>query len=194
MSATPRSGTAAEYFDRMWSTGPDPWDHGGRFYEHRKYALTAAALGSARYDAVFEPGCATGILTAMLADRAERYVASDRHPRAVEVTRARLADRSHVDVRQGAIPTDWPSGSFDAVVMSEVLYYLDPDGVSESLERAAACTAAGAELVTVHFREPVAEHALLGDEVHAIIAAHPAWSRDVQHLEARFVLEVHRRR
>lgn len=186
--------TADDYFEQMWSTGPDPWDHGGRFYEHRKYALTAAALQSDRYDAIFEPGCATGLLTVRLAPRAQRYVATDRHPRAVEVTRARIEGLEHVEVRQGAIPDDWPEGSFDAVVMSELLYYLDPDGVRAALDRAASCTGPGAELVAVHFREPVAEHALLGDEVHALIAAHEAWTRAVHHLEDPFVLEVHRRR
>jgi SAM-dependent methyltransferase len=188
------SATPADYFDRMWSTGPDPWDHGGRFYEHRKYALTAAALQSARYDAVFEPGCATGILTAMLAPRAARYVATDRHARAVEVTCRRLADRGNVRVRQGRIPVDWPDGTFDAVVLSEVLYYLEPADVRACLDRAATSTRPGAELVAVHYREPVADHALLGDEVHALIARHPGWARQVHHREERFVLEAFRRR
>jgi len=186
--------TPASYFDRMWSTGPDPWDHGGRFYEHRKYALTAATLQSDRYEAMFEPGCATGILTALLAPRADRYVATDRHPDAVGVTERRLAGAGHVVVEQGQIPTDWPDGTFDVVILSEVLYYLEPDDVRTCLDRAATSSHAGAELVAVHFREPVADHALLGDQVHALIAEHPAWTREVRHLEDRFVLEAFRRR
>jgi SAM-dependent methyltransferase len=194
MSTTEPRPTAAEYFEQMWSTGPDPWDHAGRFYEHRKYALTAAALQADRYRAIFEPGCATGILTALLAPRADRYTAIDRHPRAVDVTRARLEGNDHVNVRVGAIPTDWADGPFDAIVVSEVLYYLDPAGVRECLDGAADSGTPRAELVAVHFREPVAEHALLGVEVHAIIDAHPAWDREVEHREASFVLEVYRRR
>lgn len=190
----PKRGTADAYFDEMWGTGPDPWDHGGRFYEHRKYALTAAALGSPRYGAIFEPGCATGILTALLAPRADRYVASDRHPRAVQVTTERVAHHRHVDVGLGIIPADWPDGVFDVVVLSEVLYYLDPAGVRATLDHAADSAAPDGELVAVHFRELVPEHALPGDDVHAIIEAHTGWSREVRHLESSFVLEVYRRR
>jgi SAM-dependent methyltransferase len=181
--------TPEVYFDGMWATGPDPWDHGGRYYEHRKYALTAATPRADRYGAVFEPGCATGILTKMLAPRADRYLATDRHARAVEVTRDRLGSLPHVRVEQAAIPVDWPSESFELVVLSEVLYYLTPADVRRSLDRSAESVGTGGELVAVHYREPVEEHALPGDEVHALIAEHPAWERVASHLEARFVLE-----
>lgn len=186
--------TTDGYFDAMWATGPDPWDHAGRFYEHRKYAMTAAVLRSAHYGSIFEPGCATGLLTAMLAPRADRYLATDRHPRAVAVTRRRVGDRRNVTVSEGRIPADWPDDTFDAVVLSEVLYYLEERDVWACLDLAAASTSPGGELVAVHFREPVAEHALRGDAVHAIIAEHPAWEREVEHREAPFVLEGFRRR
>jgi SAM-dependent methyltransferase len=186
--------TPTEYFDAMWSTGPDPWDHGGRFYEHRKYALTAAMLRTSTYESMFEPGCATGILTQMLEPRARRYVATDRHARAVEVTAARVGSRPGLRVEQGQIPDDWPDEQFEAVVLSEVLYYLDPADVITSLDRAASVTARGAELVAVHYREPVVDHAILGDEVHALIAEHPAWRLEISHVEQLFVLESFMRR
>jgi SAM-dependent methyltransferase len=193
---TARDGDATpdSYFDSMWSTGPDPWDHAGRYYERRKYSLTAAMLHEPHYGSVFEPGCATGLLTQLIAPRADRYLATDRHGRAVDVTRERVRDLPHVRVEQGQIPDDWPHEELDAVILSEVLYYLEPEGVVTALDRAAAATHAGGELVAVHYREPVAEHALLGDEVHALIANHPAWTRTAHHLEARFVLESFSRR
>jgi SAM-dependent methyltransferase len=186
--------TSPEYFEAMWATGDDPWDHGGRFYEHRKYALTAAILDAERYESIFEPGCATGILTEMLAPRATRYLATDRHPRAVEVTRARLAQLEHVRVEQGELPRDWPAEHFDAIVLSEVLYYLDEEAVAAVLDRAASSLPPGAELVAVHYRPLVADHALRGDAVHALIEAHGAWRREASHLEDQFVLEQFRRR
>jgi SAM-dependent methyltransferase len=189
MTPTPES-----YFDEMWATGPDPWDHGGRFYEHRKYALTAAMLRSARYESVFEPGCATGLLTVLIAPRADRHLATDRHPRAVEVTRERVAGIDGVRVEVGEIPGDWPDEQFEAIVLSEVLYYLEPADVADALDRAAASTSAGGELVAVHYREPVAEHTLLGDQVHEIVNDHAAWERAVTHLEELFVLESFTRR
>ncbi len=181
--------TPLSYFDAMWEMGDDPWDHGGRYYEHRKYALTAATLGSARYGSMFEPGCATGILTGLLAPRAAEYLATDLHARAVAVTRRHVAELPCVRVEQGAIPEDWPDGRFDAIVFSEVLYYLEPADVVQTLDRAAGSSTTGAELVAVHYREPVREHTLLGDEVHALISEHPAWTRVAQHAEDRFLLE-----
>jgi SAM-dependent methyltransferase len=193
-AADSNAATPSSYFAEMWATGPDPWDHGGRFYEHRKYALTAAMLRSATYESVFEPGCATGLLTALVAPRAERYLATDRHPRAVDVTRERVVGIDGVRVEVGEIPRDWPDDRFDAVVLSEVLYYLEPDGVQAALDRAAESTRAGAELVAVHYRAFVAEHALLGDEVHALIGDHAAWQCEATHLEELFVLETFTRR
>jgi SAM-dependent methyltransferase len=182
------------YFDEMWATGPDPWDHAGRFYEQRKYALTAGMLARETYESAFEPGCATGILTALLAPRVSRYLATDRHPRAVEVTRARVAALRHVRVEQAPIPAHWPGESFDLVVLSEVLYYLTEDDVRTCLDLAAGSTAPGGELVAVHYRMPVDEHALLGDDVHALIREHQAWELVATHLEEKFVLESFTRR
>jgi len=190
----PPEATPDDYFEKMWRTGDDPWDHDGRFYEHRKYALTAASLRRARYGSVFEPGCATGILTTMLAPRAERYLATDRHPRAVEVARARLAPVEGVTVEQARIPEDWPDIRFDLIVLSEFLYYLEPADVVDALDRAAQSVEREAELVAVHYRQPVPEHALLGDEVHRIIASHAAWTRQIRHEEADFLLEGFTRR
>ena len=43
-----------------------------RWYEARKYGLTVAALPRRRYRRAFEPGCGSGLLTALLAPRVDR--------------------------------------------------------------------------------------------------------------------------
>ena len=145
MSSTLRE-TTGEYFEQMWSLGDDPWEHGTRFYETRKYDLTVAALQRPRYGLAFEPGCGIGLLTARLATRCDALIASDRHPRAgaghVRARRAR-----DVDVRLLQLPDGWPDETFDLIVLSEVLYYFTPERVVEILDRAAASLAPGGELV-----------------------------------------------
>lgn len=187
MTATPDG-----YFDEMWQTGDDPWAHGTRWYEARKYDLTVAALPAERYQAAFEPGCGAGFLSERLAGRVDRLLAMERSPRGAEATTARCAAHPNVDVAVGRIPDDWPDGAFDLVVLSEVLYYLDDAALALALERTAASlagAAGGGHLVAVHYRLEVAEHARRGDEVHERLRAAfgPA---TVSHVEPAFLLDV----
>jgi trans-aconitate methyltransferase len=183
------SSTTDAYFDEMWAAGDDPWAHGRRWYEARKYDLTVACLPAERYRSAFEPGCGAGFLTERLAGRVDRLVAMERAERGVEATRRRCAGLPHVEVRRGRIPSDWPEGTFELLVLSEVLYYLDDDELAAVLTRAATGLAPGGDLVAVHYRVEVAEHARPGDEVHAALRQ-TFGSPAVTHLEEAFVLEV----
>ena len=127
--------TPDEYFDRMWASGDDPWAHGTRWYETRKYDLTIAALRRPRYATAFEPGCGAGFLTQRLAARCDRLFATERAERGVAATQQRCAEWPHVDVTIGRLPADWPAEPLDLVVLSEVLYYLDDAGLDAVLHR-----------------------------------------------------------
>jgi SAM-dependent methyltransferase len=185
--------TPASYFEECWSRGDDPWEHGSRFYESRKYALTIASLPRPHYERAFEPACGIGLLTELIAERASAVVACDRHPRAVEVARRRCAARPGVTIDALVLPDQWPPGRFDLVVCSELLYGFDAsaldaviDGLAERLER-------GGDLIAVHYRRHVPEHALSGDEVHRHPSRHGALERGSRYEESDFVLDVFRR-
>ena len=64
-------------------------------------------------------------------------------------------------------------------ILSEVLYYLEPAAVRACARPRRRDHAAS---VPTWWRcttaRHVAEHALRGDEVHALIGEHPAWARD----------------
>jgi SAM-dependent methyltransferase len=185
--------TTDAYFAERWSVD-DPWEQAARWSELRKFDLTVACLPEPRYGRAFEPGCGTGLLTERLARRCGSVLASDRHERAVAVAGRRCRGLANVTVRTGRLPTEWPEGSFDLVVLSEVLYYLDDRGIDEALRRTAASLCPGGDLVAVHFRPEVPEHACRGDHVHARIRAFAGWDRLAHHLEDTFVLEAFRRR
>lgn len=155
----------ASYFEGMYDRTEDPWGFRTRWYETRKRALVLACLQSERYAIAFEPGCSIGMLTAGLAERVDRLLAMDVSSRALAVAAAGAPPA--VQFRQGQVPRDWPGGDFDLVVVSEVAYYL-----TEAECRAlAGCAAASAgELVVVHWRHPVADYPLAGDQVQAIFA------------------------
>lgn len=181
--------TSAAYFGHMWSLGDDPWEHGARWYEQRKYRLSVAALPRPRYRRVFEPGCGAGYLTELLARRADRVLAVDRAARAVRVARRRCSALPGVEVHEARIPADWPAGRFDLVVLSELLYYLDDDQLDRAIGRTVGCLEPDGHVLAVHYRRPVREHARPGDDVHDRLATVlPA--RLVRHVEDDFVLEV----
>ncbi|MEU4243349.1 methyltransferase domain-containing protein [Actinoplanes sp. NPDC026619] len=182
--------TPISYFEQMYAADPDPWSFETRWYDARKHALTVDALPNRRYRSGFEPGCSTGMLTARLADRCETLLAVDAVPAAVEAAAARVADRPNVTVRAARMPLDWPEETFDLIVLSELGYYFADADLDTLLGRLDASLAAGGDLVAVHWRWPVEEHARSGDEVHAALAKVPGLHRLARHEEADFLLEV----
>jgi SAM-dependent methyltransferase len=176
------------YFDDLYRHHPDPWGFRTRWYESRKRQLTMAALPDRRYASVFEPGCSIGLLTQLLAARSDRVLAMDISAAALRQARAALA--AHVQLRQGSVPDDWPSGRFDLVVLSELGYYLDERRCQRTAELAVS---SARDLVAVHWRHPVEDYPLTGDHVHQLIqqaAAQQGLHRICDHVEADFRLAV----
>ena len=178
------------YFEAMYAESPDPWGFTTRWYERRKYAMTVAALPRERYRRGFEPGCSIGVLTALLAERCEQLLATDIVPAAVETAKQRLAPCEGVDVAELEVPHDWPQGQFDLIVLSEIGYYLSADDLELMLDRVVASLEPGGTLVAVHWRHPVADYPLRGDDVHDLLATSPELHRVVRHQETDLVLEV----
>src|ERR1700722_10637904 len=152
------------YFDAMYAASDDPWGFRSRWYERRKYALSLAMLPAERYAAAFEPACSIGILTASLAGRCDAVLACDRAAAAVAAAGARTADLPNVTVEQRVLPGDWPPGSFDLLVFSEVLYYFSDAELTLVLDQASDALRPGGTLLAVHWRHPVVEHPRSGDD------------------------------
>lgn len=161
------------YFDDLYAGSADPWGFQDRWYERRKRKLTMALLPRPRYRYGFEPGCSLGVLTEALAGRCDRLLATDVSPAALSAARERLGGQDHVTFRSWALGDAWPDEQFDIVVLSEVLYYLQAPLLREVLPRAVAALAPGGTLLAVHWRHPVADYPLGGDEVHAELGRTP---------------------
>ncbi|MFE5410778.1 bifunctional PIG-L family deacetylase/class I SAM-dependent methyltransferase [Microbacterium sp. NPDC056569] len=185
----------ARWFDEFYRrNADDPWGFETRWYEERKRALLMAALPGRELGNVFEIGCATGLLTSELADRARSVIAMDAATRAVATARSRLRGRKEVTVCRGGVPADWPEGRFDTIVLSEVGYYLSPADLRRTCELIEGSLADDGCLVACHWRHPVAEYPQTGDAVHDALRAVPAWETLSLHTEPDFVLEVFARR
>lgn len=190
----------AAFFDDFYARHDDPWGFETRWYEERKRALLMASLPSKALGRVLEIGCATGRITVELAARADEVIALDVSHAALDAARARLAARrrpagdGRVTFRQGAVPDDQPSGVFETIVFSEVGYYLSPGDLDLTIARIDAALADDGCLVACHWRHPVAEYPLGGDDVHRALRAVRAWEVLSRHEEEDFVLEVFCRR
>ncbi|WP_067502570.1 SAM-dependent methyltransferase [Actinoplanes sp. TFC3] len=183
--------TPIGYFEGMYAANADPWSFETRWYDERKHSLTVAALPRHSYRSGFEPGCSTGMLTARLAERCDNLLAVDAVAGAVATAADRVAGYPGVRVRQAAIPRDWPKETFDLIVLSELAYYFDDADLATLIAHVTASLEPGGDLVAVHWRWPVEEHARSGDEVHAMLAATPGLARVARHEEADFWLEVY---
>lgn len=155
------------YFDDVYRDTDDPWGFTDRWYEQRKYALTLASLTAPRYRRIFEPGCSIGVLSAALADRSEEIACIDVSARAVELAVRRLATTdARVSVSTGDLTGPWPPGTFDLIVLSEVLYYLGDADLDAVVERLPGALTDDGEVIAVHWRWPVADYPQSGDAVH----------------------------
>jgi len=156
------------YFARVYAADDDPWGFEARWYEKRKYALSLAALPRERYARAFEAGCSFGVLSELLAARCAQLLACELVPAVAGRARRRLASHPHVHVETAAIPEYWPDGTLDLVVLSEVVYYLTPEGVRELLQRLEASLRDDAHVLAVHYRGAT-DYPLAGDAAHAAL-------------------------
>jgi LmbE family N-acetylglucosaminyl deacetylase/SAM-dependent methyltransferase len=175
-----------DYFDDLYSREDDPWKLNERFYEQRKRAAILAALTKPRFRRAFEPGCATGLLTADLAGRSDEVVAWDIAGAAVERAADRLRDLAHVEVGVGAIPEQWPGGRFDLIVLSEVGYYCtDLDALVQRIEESLDDEGV---LVACHWRRSAPMNPHSAGAVHAAIGT--GRHLVVSHVEDDFLLQL----
>ncbi len=162
-----------DYFTGIYASDPDPWRFTSSAYERDKYAATLAALPRARYLSAFEPACSIGVFTRALAARCDRLLATDLVPAAVDAASARCADRPYVEIRQGAVPADWPEGRFDLIVLSEFLYFLAPPDLAALVRRIEDAIEPGGDIILVHWLG-VTDYPQSGDGAAEAVIAHAA--------------------
>jgi SAM-dependent methyltransferase len=181
------------YFDRMYDEADDPWDLASRWYEQRKYGITMSVLPQLRYRHAFEPGCSIGTLTELLTQRCDHVTAVDVAAAALDSAGARLVAagcRDRVTLERRGLDEPWPTGPFDLVVLSEVAYYLDGPLLAEVLRRECPRLAPGATVLAAHWRHPVQDYPLGGDEAHEVIAATPGLVRLGGYRDRDVVIDV----
>jgi len=158
------------YFDALYQQ-EDPFEYRTRWYEARKRALTLASLPRDHYLRGWELGCSNGVLTAALAPRCAQLLATDLSEQAVTAARLALDSHAHVRVERAEHPRQWPDGTFDLIVFSELGYYLDPPTMQAMAARLAASLDTQGVLVACHWRPDFAQARCSAEFVHAQLDA-----------------------
>jgi SAM-dependent methyltransferase len=85
---------------------------------------------------VLDIGCAYGVATLAALERGARVCASDMEPAHLALLEQRVpnAQRAQLRTRAGVLPDiEFPSRSFDAILASRVLHFLDGDALPRAL-------------------------------------------------------------
>ena len=174
-----------EYFDQVYAANQDPWSFETSPYERAKYAATVAALPRPHYPAAFEIGCSLGVLTAQLAPRCGHLLAVDVSEAALARTRARCAGLAQVETRLLRVPDEFPTQTFDLIVLSEVGYYWSPADLARAAALLLAALNPAGQLLLVHWTPAVHDYPLTGDEVHDFFLAQAGPAGQLHHLAAQ---------
>jgi predicted TPR repeat methyltransferase len=173
------------FFDRWYAASEvDPWRIDDIPHEPIKFARILELCGNGPFRRALEIGCAAGTFTRRLAPRCEQLVAVDISSVAVERALRRLDDMPHVQLETMAVPRQLPSGTFDLIVASDVLYYWQPSDLHAEASKLTRLLDSGGRFVAVHYTGP-AVAASSGSAVHRILREELAL-RHVVHEEREF--------
>lgn len=121
-------GVGLDHLQGLYADTSDPWGFADSPYEQSKFAATRAALSQGGYRSAFELGCGNGELAYHLRRVCARYTGMDAVATALRAARQRVPEGRFV---QGFYPGPLPEGDFDLLILSEVLYFLDLDGLTQ---------------------------------------------------------------
>lgn len=202
------------YFEVLYTDNSDPWQYQTRWYEKRKRDMCLAVLPQAKYTNAIELGCGNGVFSELLARRCQSLLSLDGNAKAVQLARQRLRDLSGVKVVQGIIPgalftleNDALSDNaptyhppFDAIIISEILYYLSPADIDSVIKWIKQNLATGGTLLCCHWRYVIEGFTMTGETVHQRLqqafdasthqAEHLAFEHQSQIIDRDFLLDV----
>jgi SAM-dependent methyltransferase len=182
-------GGGQPYFEALHEV-VDPFGYRSRWYEVRKRQLLLATLPRMDFDRGWEIGCSNGELTFVLSSRCHHLLATDIADNAVLQAAARLRGVDTVQVQRMDHPAQWPEGSFDLIVLSEVGYYLRPSELADTIEKLEDSLTPNGLLLACHWLHPFAEAFQDGREVHQQLARMLGIPPLYRYEDSDFVLEA----
>lgn len=150
----------------LYADTTDPWNFRTSAYERAKFDATMATLSLRCYRHVLEIGCGNGELAKRLFQICESYVGLDAVEIAIEEAKKAIPLG---EFHQCFLPDRLPDGTFDLIVASEILYFLDEHGIVD-IARQIVRRWPNAEIIAVNFLEAT-DNELGGDTAAELFGA-----------------------
>lgn len=179
-----------DYFDALYHENDDPWDYQNRWYEARKRNICLSLLLKQQHQNVLEIGCSNGVFSQQLAMRSQKLTCIDANSKAIALARARLAALKHVQVIQQRIPTQFPQGQYDLIVIGEILYYLNSAEIEQCLRKIEAVLTDQGSLLCCHWKYPIDGFHLDGSQVHDFLKANIHFKHYLSFQDTDFVADL----
>ncbi len=138
------------HFESLFARSKDPWGTRHRHDEAYKRQTIIRLLPPHAVGRLLELGCGNGSNSAVLARHCLRLDACDGSLSAVDLTRAELKAVPHTDAYHLVLPGRFPSGRYDAVVVSELFYYLTDNDLAAVLREIERTLRPSGRLVLCH--------------------------------------------
>ncbi len=135
----------------MYRRESDPWRMRTSDYEREKYIATIGLLPDRRIRSGLEVGCSIGVLTRLLAAHCENLLALDVDEVPLSRARQTCGECANVEFAKIVVPGEWPAGMFDLMVLSEILYFLDPHDIAATARRAEASATQDTVIILVNW-------------------------------------------
>jgi SAM-dependent methyltransferase len=155
------------YFEAKYQADIDPWRFRTSDYEREKYQATIHALSKPRFERGLECGCAIGVLSALLADRCDELISVDVSATAIAEAKRQYLPNVRFEIAH--LPSELPSGKFDLIVLSEILYYFSSADLNHLAEACLTAADAEAELILCHWLGET-DYPLTGHEASELFA------------------------
>lgn len=159
-----------DYFEALHANTDDPWHVDSSWYEERKARLVMAVLPKRNYTRGCEPGSSIGSLTERIAARCDEVVATDVSSSALARLRDRMPHQARVTAELISLPT-MPAGTYDLIVLSEVLNYLSVAALSELLAQLPSVLRPEADVVLAHRTRDVPGQPVTSETAHEAFIA-----------------------
>jgi SAM-dependent methyltransferase len=160
------------HFEAVYEQDGDPWKAGSLYDEAHKRRLVGYALGGRIHAQGLEVGCGNGISTCALAPKFLHLMAIDGSEGAVALATARTAAFTNVDVQRRLLPCALPRARFDAIIASEVLYYIPRLKLGAALRAFRTALRRGGLFVSTHhlrrFEDAELDHAALVRDTRSV--------------------------
>ena len=156
----------SDYFKEVYDANDDPWNFETSEYESAKYEATIKALPKKNYGNALEIGCSIGVLTALLAQKTDRLLATDISEKALETAKQKCKNLENVTFECMSFSAELPADRFDLIMISEVAYYLSSEDWETAINALYERLLPDGDIVLVHWLPEVHDYPQTGDEVH----------------------------